>query len=86
MFVFARPTAGGTGSTGNASDAFNPAILAGSTSAAVGAVGTVNQAVHHSFNNVDAYMNIPYMERMAMKRRNHYALAGVTVLILWKGK
>ena len=79
-FVFSRgdkiPVAGGgSSSTGNPSDAFNPAILGSSTSATVGAVGTINQTLNHVFNNADTYMNIPYLERVSMKNRNRYALS-----------
>ena len=81
-FIFARPSAGGsTGSEtptptpSNPSIDFNPAVLGGSTSATVGAIGTVNQTFNHAFGNADTFMNIPYLERISMKNRNKYALS-----------
>ncbi|MBO5447361.1 hypothetical protein J6A34_07635, partial [bacterium] len=73
-FEFAKhvnPSGGGTGT----SDSFNPAVLGSSTSATVGAVGTINQTLNHVFNNADTYMNIPYLERVSMRDRNKYALS-----------
>ena len=73
-FVFTRPTAGGnTGSIpapSNPSANFNPAVLGSSTSATVGAIGTINQTFNYAFSNADTHMNIPYLERVSMKHRN----------------
>ena len=68
-------TSDGSVSTGNPSDAFNPAVLGGSTSASVGAVGTMNQTFNYAFQNSADFMNIPYLERISMKNRNKYALS-----------
>ena len=70
MFVFAR-----SGGLGNASDSFNPAVLAGPASTTVGAISTMSQTAQHSFNNSDAFMSLPSLERTAMKNRNKYAFA-----------
>ena len=68
-FIFARSSNnGGSGS-------FNPAILGAPTSANVGAMGTMNNTFNYAFQNSDNFMNIPYLERIAMKKQNHYALA-----------
>ena len=69
-FVFTR----GAGSAIQNGSSFNPAVLGGSTSATVGAIGTVNQTFNHAFGNADTFMNIPYLERLSMKNRNRYAL------------
>jgi outer membrane autotransporter protein len=83
-FVFTKgdkiyvPTPGGTAgggiiSSGNSSDAFNPAVLGGSTSSIVGVVGTINQTVNNSFHSVDTFMNLPSFDRLAIKNQNKYA-------------
>ena len=71
MFVFARSSV----SSGNASDGFNPAVLAGTTSTNVGALATMNQSFAQAFSSSVDYMNIPYLERVAMKNNNKYALS-----------
>ena len=70
-FVFAKPTSGGSGG----SESFNPAVLGSSSTATVGALGTMNQTLNYVFGNSDTYMNIPYLERVSMKTRNRYALS-----------
>ncbi|MBR5555294.1 autotransporter outer membrane beta-barrel domain-containing protein [bacterium] len=69
-FVFA----GGSSSSGTSG--YNPAVLASPASAAVGAVGTMNQTMNYAFVNADANMNFPYAKRMAIRDKNKYALAG----------
>ena len=66
-------TGGGTISSGNSSDAFNPAVLGGATSAAVGAIGTINQTINNSFHSVDTFMNLPSFDRISIKNQNRYA-------------
>ena len=66
-FVFTR----GFGSSGTSG--FNPAVLSSQTSASVGAMGTMNQTMSYSFTNSDILMNIPYIERVAIKNQNKYA-------------
>ena len=61
--------------SGNPSDAFNPAVLGSSTSATVGAIGTMNTTMHYAFQNAENYMHIPYLERIAHRDRNKYALS-----------
>ncbi len=73
-FVFDRFAVGSGNSSGGV-ETFNPAVLSGSTSATVGAIGTVNQSLNHAFNNVDTFMNTPFAERVSMKNRNKYALS-----------
>lgn len=57
-----------------ANDKFNPAVLGGSTTATVGAIGTMNQTFGYAFNNADSFMNIPYLDRIAIRDRNKYAV------------
>jgi len=61
--------------TGNPSDAFNPAVLASPVAAQAGATSNVNHTFSYAFQNVDNFMNIPYLERVAMKNANKYALS-----------
>jgi len=70
-FVFNR----GGGSSGNASDAFNPAVLSSPVAAQAGATATMNQAFNYAFQNSDNFMNIPYLERIGHKYDNRYALS-----------
>ncbi|MBQ8668516.1 hypothetical protein IJ472_01955, partial [bacterium] len=70
-FVFARQAS----SSGNQSEVFNPAVLGSSTSATVGAIGTMNQAFNYAFQHSADYMHIPYLERVSMRDRNKYALS-----------
>ena len=60
---------------GNASNAFNPAVLGSSTGATVGALGTMNATMHYAFQNSENFMHIPYLERIAYRDRNKYALS-----------
>ena len=64
---------GGIVSTGNSSNAFNPAVLGGSTSATVGAIGTMNQTISNSFHSADTFMNLPSLDRISIKNQNKYA-------------
>ena len=70
-------TGGGitTKPTGNPSDAFNPAVLGSPVAAQTGAMATVGQAFNYAFQNSDNFMTIPYLERVAMKNANRYALS-----------
>ena len=51
-------------------ESFNPAVLGSSTSATVGAIGTMNQTMHYAFQNSENFMHIPYLERIAINM--HY--------------
>ena len=68
---------GGTTVTpsGNPSDAYNPAVLAPSVASQVGANATMNQTFNYAFQNSDNFMSIPYLERIAIKTSNRYALS-----------
>ena len=68
-FVFNR------GGKLGSSDAFNPAVLGSSSTAAVGATATMNQAFNYAFQHSADHMNIPYLERVSMRDRNKYALS-----------
>ena len=85
-FVFAKgdkiltPTPGGGGGitvtpTGNPSDAYNPAVLAPSVASQAGANATMNQTFNYAFQNSDNFMSIPYLDRVAIKTSNRYALS-----------
>ena len=83
-FMFAKgdkiltPSGGGgitVTSTGNPSDAYNPAILSSSVASQAGANATMNQTFNYSFQNSDNFMSIPYLERVAIKTSNRYALS-----------
>ena len=83
-FMFAKgdkiltPSGGGgitVTPTGNPSDAYNPAILSSSVASQAGANATMNQTFNYSFQNSDNFMSIPYLERVAIKTSNRYALS-----------
>ena len=83
-FMFAKgdkiltPSGGGSITvtpTGNPSDAYNPAILSSSVASQAGANATMNQTFNYSFQNSDNFMSIPYLERVAIKTSNRYALS-----------
>lgn len=61
--------------TGNPSDAYNPAVLAPSVASQAGANATMNQTFNYAFQNSDNFMTIPYLERVAIKTSNRYALS-----------
>ena len=73
------PTPGGGGitvtPTGNPSDAYNPAILSSSVASQAGANATMNQTFNYAFQNSDNFMALPYLERVAIKTSNRYALS-----------
>ena len=61
--------------TGNPSDAYNPSVLAPSVASQAGANATMNQTFNYAFQNSDNFMTIPYLERVAIKTANRYALS-----------
>lgn len=83
-FMFAKGdkilTPNGNGGTtvtpsGNPSDAYNPAVLAPSVASQAGANATMNQTFNYAFQNSDNFMSIPYLDRVAIKTSNRYALS-----------
>ena len=68
FFTFVR------GSTGTIDD-FNPAVTAPSVATQAGAYTTQLQTFNYAFQHADTFMNIPYLERVAMKNNNRYALS-----------
>ena len=83
-FMFAKGdkilTPNGNGGTtvtpsGNPSDAYNPAVLAPSVASQAGANATMNQTFNYAFQNSDNFMALPYLERVAIKTSNRYALS-----------
>lgn len=83
-FMFAKgdkiltPSGGGGTTitpTGNPSDAYNPAVLAPSVASQAGANATMNQTFNYAFQNSDNFMALPYLERVAIKTSNRYALS-----------
>lgn len=71
-FVFDRISAGN--SSGNPSDNYNPAVLSSSVASQSGAYSTMNQTFNYAFQNSDNFMAIPYLERVAMRSANMYAM------------
>lgn len=61
--------------SGNPSDAYNPAVLAPSVASQAGANATMNQTFNYAFQNSDNFMSIPYLDRVAIKTSNRYALS-----------
>ncbi len=76
FFTFSRggSTSDGGGSS-NPSDAFNPAVLAPSVATQAGAYTTQLQTFNYAFQHSDTFMNIPYLERVAMKNTGRYAVS-----------
>ena len=70
-FTFVR----GAASSGNASDAFNPSVLASPVATQVGAYTTQLQTFNYAFQHVDTFMNIPYLERVAIINQGKYAMS-----------
>ena len=80
FFTFARASAGtgdgnGNAGAGNISDAFNPAVLASPVAQQAGAYTTQLQTFNYAFQHADTFMNIPYLERVAMINAGKYALS-----------
>ena len=61
-------------SSGNASDSFNPAVLSTSVAAQSGAYATQMNTFQYAFQHLDNFMNLPAMDRIAIKNQNRYAL------------
>ena len=70
-FTFVR----GAASSGNASDAFNPSVLASPVATQAGAYTTQLQTFNYAFQHADTFMNIPYLERVAIINQGKYALS-----------
>ena len=71
MFTFVR----GGGASSDSFEAFNPAVVAPSVAAQAGGYTTQVQTFNYAFQHADTFMNIPYLERVAMKNNNRYALS-----------
>ncbi len=72
FFTFSR---GASASGGNASDAFNPSVLASPVATQAGAYTTQLQTFNYAFQHADTFMNIPYIERLAIINEGKYALS-----------
>ena len=72
FFTFSR---GASASGGNASDAFNPSVLASPVATQAGAYTTQLQTFNYAFQHADTFMNIPYLERVAIINQGKYALS-----------
>ena len=72
FFTFSR---GGSGAGSNASDAFNPSVLASPVATQAGAYTTQLQTFNYAFQHADTFMNIPYLERVAMINQGKYAMS-----------
>ena len=72
--VIPTPPQGG-GSTGNPSDAFNPAVLATPVGNLAAGQAAMNEAFKYVFEHADAFTQLPSMERYAKINANKYALS-----------
>ena len=61
-------------SSGNQSDAFNPAVLTPSVATQAGAYTTQLQTFNYAFQHSDSFMNIPSLDRLSIINNNKYAL------------
>ncbi len=68
-FIFARGD-----KLGN-SGAYNPSVLGSSVASTAGAMSTMTTTFNYAFQNSDNFMNIPYLERIAIRDRNKVALS-----------
>ena len=68
-FIFNRS------SSSNPSDNFNPSVLPAPVAAQAGAYTTQTQTFNYAFQYSDNFMTIPYMDRLAIKNSNKYALS-----------
>ena len=68
FFTFLRSSGGG-----NPSDAFNPTVLAPSVAAQAGAYATQMNTFNYAFQHSDNFMNLPFLERLALKESGRYA-------------
>ena len=73
--VIPTPPQGGGGTTGNPSDAFNPAVLATPVGNLAAGQAAVNEAFKYVFEHADAFTQLPAMERYAKINANKYALS-----------
>lgn len=69
-FVFSRGS-----SSSNSSDNFNPSVLPAPVAQQAGAYTTQLQTFNYAFQHADTFMSIPYLERVAIKNSNKYALS-----------
>ena len=67
------PTGGGT--TGNPSDAFNPAVLTTPVGNLAAGQAAMNETFKYVFEHADAFTQLPSMERYAKINANKYALS-----------
>ena len=61
------------GASGNPSESFNPTVLAPSVAAQAGAYATQMNTFNYAFQHSDNFMNLPFMERLALKESGRYA-------------
>ena len=66
---------GGAGSSGNPSDAFNPAVLNSPVSSLAAGQATINETFKYTFEHADTFTQLPAFERMAKIKQNYYALS-----------
>lgn len=59
----------------NPSDSFNPSVLSAPVVQQAGAYTSQLQTFNYAFNHLDTFMALPYLERMAIKNQNRYALS-----------
>ena len=69
FFTFSR------GGSTSSSSAYNPAVLASPVATQAGAYTTQLQTFNYAFQHADTFMNIPYLERVAMINQGKYALS-----------
>ncbi len=68
-----NPIPGGT--TGNKSDAFNPAVLVSPVTTQAAGQSAMNEAFRYVFEHADAFTQLPSVDRFAAINENKYAIA-----------
>ena len=69
FFTFSR------GGSTSSSSAYNPAVIVSPVATQAGAYTTQLQTFNYAFQHVDTFMNIPYLERVAMINQGKYAMS-----------
>ena len=72
-FFFDR---GGSSTSGNASEGYNPSVLSSPVAAQAGAYAAQNATFNYAFQHADTFMPLPAAERFALRNANKYAITG----------
>ena len=60
--------------TGSSCNDLNPSVLAAPVTSQAGATATLHQTFNYAFRHADNFMNLPYIERIAAKNADKFAI------------